>query len=76
MNKLPIRTRLVNARKQAGLTQEQLALEAKISRAYLSNIEKGKHTPSLEVAKKISDALKKSIEDIFFEIDVRKTHIK
>ncbi|EWG08862.1 hypothetical protein PBF_21898 [Cytobacillus firmus DS1] len=73
---MPIRTRLVNARKQAGLTQEQLALEAKISRAYLSNIEKGKHTPSLEVAKKISDALKKSIEDIFFEIDVRKTHIK
>lgn len=73
---MTIRTRLVNARKQAGLTQEQLALKAEISRAYLSNIEKGKHTPSLEVAKKISDALKKSIEDIFFEIDVRKTHMK
>jgi putative transcriptional regulator len=54
-----------------GLTQEQLATNINISRAYLSNIEKGKHTPSLEVAKKISDELNSTIEDIFFENTVR-----
>lgn len=69
-----IRTELIQARKQVGLTQEELAREVLISRAYLSNIEKGKHTPSLEVAYKICKCLEKSIEEIFFNHNVRKTH--
>jgi len=49
-------------RKTKGWTQEQLAFEAGIKRAYLSEIESGKRNPSLEVVEKIALAL---------DIDVR-----
>lgn len=72
---MKVRRKLIAARKKAKLTQEQLADAAKISRAYLSNIEKGKHTPSLEVAKKIADSLNETIDNIFFEVNVHKVNI-
>lgn len=59
------RKKLVNARKELGWTQEELAKKADISRAYLANIEAGKYTPSLEVAKKLSEILKKSVDELF-----------
>lgn len=59
------RDKLVNARKQLGFTQEELAKRTDISRAYLANIEAGKHTPSLEVARKLSLHLDKSVEELF-----------
>lgn len=74
MRYLQVRTKLIESRKRAKLTQEQLAYKVEISRAYLSNIEKGKHTPSLDVAKKIADTLNTTIDDIFFETNVRKTN--
>ncbi|MBE3570193.1 MAG: helix-turn-helix transcriptional regulator [Bacillales bacterium] len=55
----------MNARKELGWTQEELAKKADISRAYLANIEAGKYTPSLEVAKKLSEILKKSVDELF-----------
>lgn len=45
------------ARKEKGWTQEQLAFEAGIKRAYLSEIEGGKRNPTLEVVEKIATAL-------------------
>jgi putative transcriptional regulator len=60
------REKLVSVRKNLGLTQEELAKRAEISRAYLSNIEGGKHTPSLNVAKKISLLLNVSVDDLFY----------
>jgi putative transcriptional regulator len=60
------RLKLVDCRKGLGLTQEELAKEAEISRAYLVNIEKGKHTPSLQVAQKLSMILGKSVDELFF----------
>lgn len=59
------REKLVETRKRLGLTQEELAKKAKISRAYLSNIEKGKYNPSLPVAQKLSIILNSSIEELF-----------
>ncbi|RHW37290.1 XRE family transcriptional regulator [Neobacillus notoginsengisoli] len=59
------REKLIAARKEMGLTQEQLAEKVGINRAYLANIENGKNTPSLEVAKNISAALSLSINDLF-----------
>lgn len=60
------RLKLISARKEKFLTQEQLAELVGITRAYLANIEKGKYTPSLEVAKNISAALNLSIDDLFY----------
>lgn len=59
------RINLINARKKMGLTQDELAKKVKISRAYLTNIETGKHNPSLEVAKNISVILNMSIDELF-----------
>ena len=46
-------TTVVHFRKQKGLSQEKLALEAEIPRSYMSGIERGVHTPSLETIAKL-----------------------
>lgn len=46
------------ARKEAGLTQEELGYKVGISRAYMGYIEQGRYAPSLEVLEKISKTLK------------------
>lgn len=60
------RENLVKARKEKGLTQRELASQANISRAYLSHLESGKYKPSLNVAKRLSDILRLSVDDLFF----------
>lgn len=40
-----------------GLTQEQLAFEAKIDLTYVGGIERGRRNPSLMVLARIADAL-------------------
>lgn len=59
------RPKLVKYRKELGLTQEEVAKRAQISRAYLSNLELGNYNPSLEVARRLSLILNKSVEDLF-----------
>lgn len=49
---------LRDQRKQAGLTQEQLALEAGVQRNYVSLIERGVHHPTLPMIFKLATALK------------------
>ena len=44
-------------RQQKGLTQEELAFEAKIDLTYMGGIERGKRNPSLLVIVRIADAL-------------------
>ena len=44
-------------RQQRGLTQEELAFEAKIDLTYVGGIERGKRNPSLLVMARIADAL-------------------
>ncbi|WP_096437804.1 helix-turn-helix transcriptional regulator [Alteribacter populi] len=46
-------------------TQEQLAKEVGVSRQTIVALEKEKYNPSLELAFKISNALEKSILDVF-----------
>jgi len=48
-----------------GWTQEKLAEQTRISRAFLANIENGKYNPSLEVALRIAAKLGKSVDDLF-----------
>ena len=65
---------LVAARKAKHMNQQDLADSIGISRAFLANIERGKHYPSLTVARKIAGVLERGIEELFFEPNVRKTH--
>ena len=50
-------TNVRRARNAAGLTQEQLALDAKIDLTYAGGIERGKRNPSVLVLARIATAL-------------------
>ena len=50
-------TNVRRARQAAGLTQEQLAHEAKIDLTYAGGIERGRRNPSVAVLVRIAEAL-------------------
>lgn len=54
-------------RKEKGLTQQDLATKAQISRGHLVVIEKGESLPSGRTLKKIAAALNCSIADLLKE---------
>jgi len=56
--------RIQKIRLEKGLTQEKLALEAGLNRAYVGYIERGERNPSLETIQKISRVLKVSPKDL------------
>ena len=47
------------------LTQEDLALKAGVTRQTINAIEKGKYSPSLDLAFKLAELFEVKIEDIF-----------
>jgi len=57
--------RLQTLRRQAGLTQEQLAEAAEISVDFLSMVERGINAPSFENLEKLAKALGVSIQELF-----------
>ena len=56
-------------RKQKGLSQEDLALEAGVNKNYLSDLERGNRNPSLMILEKIAKALDVSLEILFQGIE-------
>lgn len=50
-------------RKEVGLTQEQLAESANISRSHLAEIESGKYSPTMKTMEAIAKACKKPVKD-------------
>lgn len=50
-------TNVRRSRHKAKLTQEQLALEAKLDLTYVGGIERGKRNPSVLVLARIAEAL-------------------
>lgn len=61
--------RLRALRKGAALTQEELAHRARIAASYLSDIERGQQSPTLDVANRLARALKISISGLFRPLD-------
>jgi transcriptional regulator with XRE-family HTH domain len=51
-------------RKEAGLTQEELGLEADLRRTYISILELGQQQPTLTTILKLARALNRSARDI------------
>ncbi|WP_434565128.1 helix-turn-helix transcriptional regulator [Thermoanaerobacterium thermosaccharolyticum] len=60
-----VRKKLREIRKNAGLTQKEIAKKIGIDRASYANIELGKRDPSLEIAIKIANLFGKKVDDIF-----------
>jgi transcriptional regulator with XRE-family HTH domain len=58
-------------RLQAGLTQEQLALEADIRRTYVSMLELGQHQPTLNMLFTLAKALHCAPSDLLLEVERR-----
>jgi transcriptional regulator with XRE-family HTH domain len=56
-------------RKQAGLTQEQLALEADIQRNYVSLIERGINQPTITIIFKLAAGLKCRPSTLISEVE-------
>lgn len=56
MDRLP-RTWLIRMRHQRRMSQQQLAMKARISRNYLSEIECGVKNPSVIVSKRIAQVM-------------------
>lgn len=55
---------LLYLRKEAGLTQKQVAAAAKTSEAEVCLIERGKRNPSLNVARRLADALGVTVDEL------------
>lgn len=51
-------------RKKLNLTQDELAQKAKLNRSYLSELERGKVSISLDRAEKLAQALNCSLRDL------------
>jgi len=63
--------RVRTARQRQGLTLEALAAAAGISRATLSNLERGEHSPSLTAATNVARALRVSLAEMLGDEDRR-----
>jgi len=51
-------------RAELNLTQEELAEKVGVTQAFISLVEKGFKTPSVEVTKRLADALDTTIDDL------------
>ncbi len=58
-------TALRTARRDKGLTQDQLADKAKVGQATVSELERGEYSPSLDIARRLALALGTSIDALF-----------
>lgn len=56
-------------RKQVGLTQEKLALEADVQRNYVSLIERGVNQPTVNMIFKLAAALRCSPSDLIADVE-------
>ena len=54
-------------RKRRGMSQEELAAKAEISRGYLARVETARHEPSLSMLEKIARALRVTVADLVKE---------
>lgn len=66
MQKEQVHNHVMKYRKEAGFTQQDLADQISVSRQTIISIEKGKYTPSVLLALKISTVLSKDVQEIFY----------
>lgn len=64
MDKRNLGQRVKHLREQNNLTQKELAEKAGITRNYISSIETGRYSPSIETLQKIADVLEETVLNI------------
>lgn len=57
--------RIQYLRRRRGMSQEDLALECKINKNYLSDMERGTRNPTIKILEKVSKGLNISLEELF-----------
>lgn len=61
-----MKTKIAELRRAAGLTQEELAKKADVTRQTIISLEQGRYNPSLKLAYDITKVLgKRHVEDVF-----------
>ncbi|HOQ10280.1 MAG TPA: helix-turn-helix transcriptional regulator [Syntrophomonadaceae bacterium] len=60
-----MRNRLREMREKYGLTQEEVAAHAGVSRQTIISLEKGKYNPSITLAYRLSKLFNMTIEELF-----------
>jgi transcriptional regulator with XRE-family HTH domain len=63
---------LCEAREAAGFTQEELAAKARMDRSYISDIERGSASLSLDRLFRLCDALNQSTSELVARVDRRR----
>ena len=63
--------RIKQIRREKGVTQEELAEKAGINRSYLSVIENGHSSPTVEVVERLANGLSVSVWTLLSEVEVR-----
>ncbi|MDO8795456.1 MAG: helix-turn-helix transcriptional regulator [Vicinamibacterales bacterium] len=62
-------TRIRELRNAAGLSQEELADRADVHWTYLSDLERGRQSPTLDVVNRVAKALRVTIASLFAPFD-------
>lgn len=70
--KIEIGKRVLQARKELGLTQVEMETRAQISRGYISHVEKGGQNPSFDFLMKLATTFDISIDWLFFGVGMMK----
>ena len=65
-NKLILKNKLKEIRKERGISQQELADMVGVSRNTISSLETGQYEPTAKLALTLSIALDKKFEDIFY----------
>ena len=63
-------------RKQKGISQAELARIIGIHTAHVSRLETGKYAPSVDVLKKLSEALETTTDNLLSEDDLNTTNVR
>jgi transcriptional regulator with XRE-family HTH domain len=63
--------RLRDLRRGAALTQEELAHRARIASGYLSDLERGQQSPTLDVVNRLARALGVTMSEMFMPLTER-----
>ena len=58
-------SQVAQARKRAGLTQQQLAEKVGVNRVSIARVEAGSRAPSMALALRIAEVLEESVENLF-----------
>lgn len=68
--------KIKTARVEKGITQEELADMIKVTRQTISLIESGKYNPTLKLCISICLALGKTLNDLFWEEEIKWSYLK